>query len=185
MRVPSGVRLDLGATAEALAADRAAARIAMVTGSGVLVGLGGDVAVAGRPPVGGWPIGIAVNSSGPLDGGPIVALFEGGLASSSTVVRAWHRGKRQLHHIVDPATGDCASRHWRLVSVASASCVDANAASTAAIVWGDNAPPRLAAMGVPARLVRYDGVVVTVAGWPPTQPGNLGPSDLIENSVLP
>jgi thiamine biosynthesis lipoprotein len=167
VRVPSGVLLDLGATAKALAADRAAAQISSVTGSGVLVSLGGDVAVSGRAPSDGWPIGISVSSSGPFDAGPVVCISEGGIASSSTVVRGWRRGGRRLHHIVDPATGDCASEHWRLVSVAAGNCVDANAASTAAIVWGDSALDRLQAMGLPARLVRHDGAVVTVGGWPP------------------
>ena len=48
--VPDGVLVDLGATAKALAADRAAAKIAASTGCGVLVNLGGDISVAGRPP---------------------------------------------------------------------------------------------------------------------------------------
>ena len=45
---PGGVVLDLGATAKALAADRAArARVAAATGCGVLVNLGGDIADRG------------------------------------------------------------------------------------------------------------------------------------------
>ena len=59
VRIPRGVRLDLGSTAKALASDRAAARIAAAVGSGILVSLGGDVAVAGPPPAGGWAVGIA------------------------------------------------------------------------------------------------------------------------------
>jgi len=166
VRVPPGVRLDLGATAKALIADRAAARIASSTRSGVLVSVGGDVAVAGPAPEDGWAVAIAVDSSRPFRAGPIVAVSAGGLASSSTAVRSWHRGSRRVHHIVDPATGDAASEYWQLVSVAAVSCVDANAASTAAIVWGERAAERLASMGLPARLVRHDGAVITVAGWP-------------------
>ena len=62
VRIPRDVRLDLGSTAKALAADRAAARVAASIGDGAFVSLGGDVAVAGRAPVGGWPIGIAQES---------------------------------------------------------------------------------------------------------------------------
>jgi thiamine biosynthesis lipoprotein len=47
LTVPAGVLLDLGATAKAVAADRAAARAADRLGAGVLVALGGDVATAG------------------------------------------------------------------------------------------------------------------------------------------
>ncbi len=51
-RVPLGVRLDLGATAKALCADRAARRGSTVGGCGVLVSLGGDISVSGQSPPG-------------------------------------------------------------------------------------------------------------------------------------
>ena len=55
LRMSPGCRLDLGATAKALAADRAAPAIAAATGSPTLVDLGGDVATAGpAPPAAGW-----------------------------------------------------------------------------------------------------------------------------------
>ena len=54
--LPPGSGLDLGATAWAWAADRAAASIAARLGCGVLVSLGGDVAACGEPPPGGWRI---------------------------------------------------------------------------------------------------------------------------------
>jgi FAD:protein FMN transferase len=168
--VPRGVRLDLGASAKALVADRAAHQIASTTHAGVLVCVGGDVSVSGPPPTDGWPVGIAVDSAGPFESGPVVSVSVGGLASSSTAVRAWRRGGRRLHHIIDPVTGDCASDHWSLVSVAGASCVDANAFSTAAVVWGESAIDRLEAVGLPTRFVRHDGAVSTVAGWPPDAP---------------
>ncbi|NUP53220.1 MAG: FAD:protein FMN transferase, partial [Catenulispora sp.] len=43
VRVPVGTALDFGATAKALAADRAAARAAWAAGCGVLVSLSGDL----------------------------------------------------------------------------------------------------------------------------------------------
>ena len=58
-RIPAGVELDLGATAKALAADRAARAAAETTADGILVSLGGDVAVAGDPPDEGWSVGLA------------------------------------------------------------------------------------------------------------------------------
>jgi thiamine biosynthesis lipoprotein len=99
-----------------------------------------------------------------------VTITEGGLASSSITVRRWRRGGRWLHHLIDPATGAPAGTCWRAVSVAAATCVDANAASTAAIVKGPKADAWLAGCGLPARLVRLDGSPVTVAGWPATRP---------------
>ncbi len=165
--VPSGVCLDLGATAKAAAADRIAARVATELGAGVLVVLGGDVSVAGPPPPGGWPVGIAPDSSLPASKvDSVVAMTSGGIATSSTDVRTWRYGGDVVHHIVDPATGKSASRYWRTVSVAAATCLDANTASTAAVVWGEDAPDRLEALDLPGRLVRHDGIVRTIAGWP-------------------
>ncbi|GAA5226398.1 hypothetical protein GCM10025778_09290 [Paeniglutamicibacter antarcticus] len=56
LMVPADLRLDLGATAKADAADLAVAAVAEQTGSGVLVCLGGDLALAGHAPAGGWQV---------------------------------------------------------------------------------------------------------------------------------
>jgi FAD:protein FMN transferase len=163
----AGVELDLGATAKALAADRAATHVRAATGTGVLVSLGGDIAVAGAPPSGGWSIRVAEDHAAPLDGdGPAVAIASGGLATSGTTVRSWASRGGTLHHIVDPRTGRTASGHWRTATVAAASCLDANTASTAAIVLGEEAPDWLSERRLPARLVRCDGAVSVLAGWP-------------------
>src|SRR5207249_5328288 len=66
VRIAPGVELDLGSTGKALAADLAAAAALRESGAaGVLVGLGGDIAVAGKPPSGGWRVLAAENSSLP------------------------------------------------------------------------------------------------------------------------
>jgi thiamine biosynthesis lipoprotein len=165
VRIPRGVRLDLGATAKALAADRSAAAAATAApGAGVLVNLGGDIAVAGPTPAGGWAIRVADDHRAPPDApGQALSLESGGLATSSTTVRRWGP---VAHHIIDPRTGRPAVSPWRTVSVAAATCVDANIASTAAIVLGDDAPDWLAARGLPARLVDQEGRAHAVADWP-------------------
>jgi thiamine biosynthesis lipoprotein len=172
LRLPAGTGLDLGATAKALAADRSADRIAHAVGCGVLVSLGGDLATAGSAPQGGWQVAIADDHAAPAADGPVVAVHGGGLATSGTTVRTWRRGGRSVHHIVDPGTGNTAPEVWRTVSVAAATCVDANTAATAAVVLGETAPAWLRERALPARLVRVDGSVVTTCGWP-------------EDSVLP
>jgi thiamine biosynthesis lipoprotein len=170
--VPAGVELDLGATAKAFAADQGAARAAAVVGGGILVSLGGDVAVAGTAPESGWPVLVTDDhAAGPDAPGETIGIATGGLATSSTTVRRWRRGDEVLHHIIDPAVGRPAATCWRTVSVAAASCVDANIASTASIIRGESAPRWLAERGLAARLVRVDGEVVRVGGWPaPEQP---------------
>jgi thiamine biosynthesis lipoprotein ApbE len=161
-----GAQIDLGATAKALAADRAArAAAAAAPGVGILLSLGGDVAIAGPAPDDGWPVGV---SDGHRDECPAatVALHAGGLATSSVTQRRWRRGGHTQHHILDPRTGAPVAPVWRTVSVAADSCVAANTASTAAIVWGAQARRRLARAGIHARLVAADGRVATTGGWP-------------------
>ncbi|HEX4680398.1 MAG TPA: FAD:protein FMN transferase [Gaiellaceae bacterium] len=169
--IPEGVELDLGATAKALAADDAAQAIAAAIGAGVLISLGGDIAVAGQAPAGGWPVRIAEDHAAPPSGpGPTVAITTGGLATSSTSVRRWQTEQGEAHHILDPRSGRPAVTPWRSVTVAAATCLDANVAATTALVRGAEAVDGLAAARLPSRLVRRDGSVVQVAGWPDDEP---------------
>jgi thiamine biosynthesis lipoprotein ApbE len=167
--LPAGTVLDLGATAKALGADRAAAAAHAVTGAGVLVSLGGDITVAGRPPARGWPIHVTDDhAASPEAPGQSITLHSGGLATSSSTVRHWRRGGLPVHHIVDPRTGAPSQSPYRTVSVAAATCVDANIASTAALVRGARAADWLESTGLPARLVTHDGVVLHLNHWPLT-----------------
>ena len=137
----------------------------------MLVSLGGDIAVAGTPPRDGWPVTVAEEpdpDGAPRGqpGGQLVRLAAGAVATSSVTVRRWRRGSTVLHHIVDPRTGRPADGPWRTATVAAATCADANAASTAAIVAGARAQDWLAATGLPARLTGHDGRVRDMNGWP-------------------
>ncbi len=164
IRVSKGVSLDLGATAKALAADRAAHAAFEQAGCGVLVSLGGDMAVAGDPPPGGWRVRVAEDHRAELTApGQWIVLREGGLATSSTTVRRWGTSN---HHLLDPRTGLPAPAVWRTVSVCAGSCLDANIASTAAILRGPRAPRWLESLHLPSRLVDADGGVRHLAGWP-------------------
>jgi FAD:protein FMN transferase len=166
IRIPMGVRLDLGATAKALASDCAAGAAAEVARCGVLVSLGGDIAVAGAGPPEGWTIGVADSHLDEPERGQSVRIGDGGLATSSTTVRRWSRGGQVVHHVIDPSTGRPAREVWRTATVAAATCVDANTASTAAIVRGEVAIDWLASLGLPARFVRADGRIERTATWP-------------------
>lgn len=167
LSLPAGVELDLGATAKAFAADRCAAQVHRGCGVGVLVSLGGDIATAGPAPEGGWRVLVHDAADDPQT---TVTLPAGaGLATSSTVRRRWRRGGQALHHILDPRTGMPARPVWRSASVVAWRCLDANVASTAAVVRGERAPGWLRRIGLPARLVDAGHVVHTLNGWPEEQ----------------
>jgi thiamine biosynthesis lipoprotein len=133
----------------------------------VLVSLGGDIAVAGPAPAGGWPVLVTDDHRAPSPAdGQVVGIGAGGLATSSTTVRRWRTNEGIAHHLVDPRTGRPAAEVWRTASVGAGSCVDANTASTAAIVLGEDASAWLEGRGLAARLVRPDGRVTLTGGWP-------------------
>ena len=137
------------------------------TGAGVLISLGGDIATAGPALSSGWAIHVADDHrAGPDAPGQTIAIASGGLATSSITARRWLQDGRVMHHILDPATGQPVEPVWRTASVAASSCVDANIASTAALVKGRSAPRWLSKLKLPSRLVSVAGEVHVVAGWP-------------------
>lgn len=167
--VPAGVALDLGATGKAFAADLVAAELAGA-GTACVVSLGGDVSI-GRPDGDAdadaghdWSVEVAERPGDEV--AETVVLDRGGLATSTTVHRRWTHQGSVVHHVLDPRTGRPATTAWRTASVAAASCVEANTASTAALVLGSAAAGWLTAMELPSRLVGQDGDVVYLAGWP-------------------
>jgi len=144
-----------------------AAAVAAAGEGGVLVSLGGDIATAGESPAGGWRILVAEdNRVSPNGDGDVICVPAGGVATSSTTVRRWSRGGELLHHIIDPKTSLPTAGPYRTVTVVAATCLDANTASTAAIVHGDAAIEWLTSWHLPARLVENDGTIHYIGPWP-------------------
>jgi FAD:protein FMN transferase len=167
IRLAPGVSLDLGATAKALAADHAAAAAHEAAGCGVLVSFGGDLAIVGPAPESGWRVRVTDDHRAGVDApGQWISLRSGGLATSSVAVRRWRTESGVAHHLVDPATGGSVDSAWRTASVCAATCLDANIASTAAMIRGERAVAWLSELRLPSRLLRVDGTVCHVAGWP-------------------
>ena len=156
--------------AKAFAADRAAQQVATALDCGVLVSLGGDIALAGSAPGDGWPIRVTDDHAAGFDApGQTVALTSGGLATSSVTVRRWNQGTVTRHHLLDPGdrtAGDRSVphrlRHRRKLRRRQhrEHC---------------RARPGRRGTGVarrgelPARLTRHDGHVVYVGGWPDSE----------------
>lgn len=103
VKLPLGMRLDLGGIAKGWAADHALQWLGR--GGPALVDAGGDIAV-GAPPEGqsGWPIAIGDPS---CPGGQLglLKLAKVGVATSGRDYRQWQRAGRTYHHILDPYTG--------------------------------------------------------------------------------
>jgi thiamine biosynthesis lipoprotein len=155
VRVPRGVELDLDTTARTLAVDRAARACAKSLRGGALVGVGGDLAVGGAAPEGGWPVRVTRDHKAGFDApGQTVSITSGGLATSCV-------------DLAEPKeNGVPIQGFWRIVSVAAASCLAAQVATTVSLVRGGEALFWLDRLRLPARLVGLDDTVVRVAGWP-------------------
>jgi len=127
------------------------------------VSVAGDLPGAapdGRP----WAVAVSERPGAAAES--LVALTEGGLATSSTQVRRWTSGGVRRHHLLDPRTGLPAEGPWRTVTAVGRDCLAANAATTAALVLGADAVDWLREHDVAARLVGRDGVVCTTGDWP-------------------
>ncbi len=161
LRIPRGTALDLGSIGKAFASDLVAQALESQHGIDALISVGGDIALAGA---GEWPVDISEHPGGPAE--QTVWIKNSGLATSSTQVRRWQSNGAQRHHILDPRTGQPAPEVWRTVSAIGRTCVAANAASTAAIVLGEQAPAWLKSREVSARLVAINGQVRRTCLWP-------------------
>lgn len=160
VRIGPGAHLDLDATARALTADRAAYAACRAAECGVLVALDDYLAAQGQAPDGGWRVSLTEHhgngddATGRFpDAAETVTLTEGGLATSTGALSSGRAEPRQ-----HPA--------WRTITVAAITCVDASIAATTALIRGASAARWLSDLGLPARLVRQDGSVLTLSGWP-------------------
>ncbi|MDN4645352.1 FAD:protein FMN transferase [Arthrobacter sp. PsM3] len=172
LTVPAGTRLDLGATAKAIAADRAAGQVYSELGCGVLVSLGGDLASAGPAPEGGWQVLVQDLADDPAQQLSLGAGFA--MATSSTQKRRWEHEGAQVHHILDPRFGLPAETVWRSVTVAAPTCLEANAFSTAGVVRGFRAVDWFRGRGIAGRFVDQHGRTIVTGAWPSEQPAASG-----------
>lgn len=131
VRIEAGAAVDLGGIGKGFTATRAleAMRAARPSLQGALVDLGGDLAFWGSPPEGGpWLVDIAdPRSPGRVDW--TLELTGGGIATSGRDTRRFGPG-RQLHHLIDPATGRPAAAGPLAVTVVAPSATEADAYAT-------------------------------------------------------
>ena len=152
------VRLDLGGIAKGYAVDRAVGLLASY--GPCLVNAGGDVAVAGTPAAGVWPVGVELPSESLTLG-----LERGALATSGRDRRRWTVGDDERHHLIDPRSGRPSASNLLRVTVVAATCTEAEIRAKALFLAGEEAAVREAdELGVPALLVTGDGRVRKAGG---------------------
>ena len=168
--VPHGVRLDLGATGKAYAADLVAADLATSLDAPAAISVGGDVAVTAAPHhrPHRWPIVVGETRTDLAerpDETVHLLLRSGGVATSTVRARRWTRGGRSWHHVLDPANGLPVAGPWRSVTALGRTCAGANTATTAALVLGAEARDWLEQRDVAALLVDEHDVRHPTTAW--------------------
>ncbi len=161
--IPDGVRLDFGGIGKGFAVDDAL-RTLSPHHCGVLINAGGDLAVRGPAPAGGWLCDISAAAGTRVE--TSVAIHEGALATSGLGRRQWVRDGSHLHHLIDPHTGVPGRSPWRTVTVAARECTAAEVAAKVAWLKGDDGPVWLTGLGLAGRFVARDGTIVSVGSWP-------------------
>ena len=152
------VRLDLGGIAKGYAADRGCALLAGT--APCVVNIGGDLAIAGRPAAGVWPIAVDLP-----DGSLTLGLTRGALATSGVDHRRWRRGGIELHHLIDPCTGLPSGSDLLRVTAFAETAVGAEVNAKALLLAGEGAARAEAErLGIPAVLLTRDGRVAVVGG---------------------
>jgi FAD:protein FMN transferase len=141
------ITLDLNGVVKGRTVDDALA----LAGRG-WVSAGGDVAAAETVVVG-------------LPAGGSVTLHGGGLATSSVAKRNWLANGIQQNHLIDPRTGKPTTSQWLHVTVAAASCLEADVAAKAALLLGVGGPRWLDDHGLAGRFVGHDGKIVLSRAW--------------------
>lgn len=153
-----GVDLDLGAIAKGDAADRACAVLAAA--GPCLVNAGGDLVVSGPRAEGGWPVGLDA-----ADGGIVLSLESGAMATSGTDRRRWSRGGHEMHHAIEPRRGTPSDTDLVRATAIAPTGAEADALATALLVAGAREAAHLADMWhVPAALVDSSGALTLAGG---------------------
>jgi thiamine biosynthesis lipoprotein len=156
VRLPAGVRLDLGGVGKGLAADLVAEGLVLRGAASALVGLGGDIRAAGDVPEGGWRVPV----QDPFDAAVtwrVVPLGAEAIVTSTSLMRRWRRGGASVHHIVDPLTGASSDSGVVAMVARGESAWWAEGLAKATMVLGEDAAEALLDdAGVEATIFRSD-----------------------------
>jgi thiamine biosynthesis lipoprotein len=153
------VPIDSGGVGKGLALRWAAAVLARRRVDRFLLEAGGDIVVHGDASDGGaWRIGVEDphRSGGPV---AVIALRRGAVVTSSTMVRHWTAPDgAEVHHLIDPATGEPADGGLAAVTVAGPDPAWAEVWSKALFLAGRRGiGPEARRRGIAAWWVESDG----------------------------
>ena len=150
----TGMRVHLGGVGKGYAVDRAAAILREKEVADFMIQAGGDLYVAGRRGARPWRVGIR-DPRGPENRTfAEMDLTDATFSTSGDYERFFVRDGRRYHHILDPDTGEPASRS-RSVTVVARSAALADALATGVFIMGPGE-----GLALIERLADVEGVIV-------------------------
>jgi thiamine biosynthesis lipoprotein len=163
--VPTGTNLDLGGVGKGYAADLVATHMLDRGAVSAFVNVGGDARFVGGDELdGGWTLEV----EDPFDATrslAILAVMQGGVATSARTRRRWVTSIGDAHHLIDPATGIPANTGVAQVTVLAAEAAWAEIIAKAAFLAGGGEGPRLvASSGAAALFVTDTGRLLRAGG---------------------
>jgi thiamine biosynthesis lipoprotein len=137
IRLPEGLRIDLGGIGKGLTVDRAARLLNNSGYRDFMVSAGGDMYLSGAFPEGaeGWEVELA----DPYDYANTIATLQvsdGAVATSTTTRRRWIAGGEARHHLIDPRTGNPANTGLISVTVLATCASQADVMAKVALIMG-------------------------------------------------
>jgi len=136
LRMPFGFRLDFGGIAKGWAAHQTMLRLHHL--GAVLVDAGGDIAISASQPDGQpWLIGVLdpLNDAEELD---VLAVHQGGVATSGRDYRHWVKNGMSQHHIIDPRSGRPAETDVLSATVIAPNVLVAEVAAKTVMILGSH-----------------------------------------------
>jgi thiamine biosynthesis lipoprotein len=154
-----GVELDLGGIVKGFTVDLASALLPACSA----VDAGGDAALRGDGPDGeGWLVDVE-DPFAPARTLATLRLRNEAIATSAANRRAWRRGARTMHHLIDPRTGAPSEADVAQATVIAPTAELADVLAKAAFILGADAGSELLrASGVRGLLVLRDASVLEV-----------------------
>jgi thiamine biosynthesis lipoprotein len=149
--MPAGVTFDPGGIGKGLAADIVASELMARGALGAMVNLGGDLRVIGEHPDDGPVWTVAIDDPNHRDHDLFhMGFADGGVATSSQLLRRWAGPGGDRHHLLDASTGAPSTSPVGSAVVATGAAWWAEVLAKAALLAGFDAG---------AELIRANGAV--------------------------
>ncbi|MFF3877314.1 FAD:protein FMN transferase [Streptomyces sp. NPDC001978] len=166
VRLPPGVRLELGGIGKGYAADLVAQELLAAGATGACVNLGGDVRAAGTAPGNAtWVVGVE-DEARPGTDLAWLGLREGAVATSTRLRRRWRQRGQERHHLIDPSTAAPTANEVTTVTVVAGEAHWAEVLAKAALIAGvDAGRALLETHQVAGLLMKKDGTAHPAGPW--------------------